>query len=120
MTSLTRRFIASMATIIIAGLLVFQAAAAPKNSSTPPMVIKAGLLFDGTHFLTGQAVFVQNGIIVQVGPANEVKPQGALSVNVPGGTILPGFIDMHTHHIVNAVPPRRMLEHGVTTARDLV
>jgi hypothetical protein len=26
---------------------------------------------------------------------------------------------MHTHHLINAVPPLRMLEHGVTTARDL-
>jgi len=26
---------------------------------------------------------------------------------------------MHTHHLINDVPPLRILEHGVTTARDL-
>jgi imidazolonepropionase-like amidohydrolase len=62
---------------------------------------------------------VQDGKIVQVGPASQIKGHGARIMNVSGGTILPGFIDMHTHHILNVVPPRRMLEHGVTTARDL-
>ena len=54
-----------------------------------------------------------------MGPINQINAEGARIVNVPGGTILPGFIDMHTHHILNGVPPRRMLEHGVTSARDL-
>ena len=91
--------------------------------AAPPLLIKADTLFDGTEFLdstgSGWAVLVQDGKIAQVGPANQINAEGARIVNVPGGTILPGFIDMHTHHLINGVPPRRMLEHGVTTARDL-
>jgi len=89
--------------------------------ATPPLLIKADLLFDGTGFQFGpQAVLVKDGEIVKVGPASQISvPKGAKIMNVPGGTILPGFIDMHTHHLINGVPARRMLEHGVTTARDL-
>ena len=84
-----------------------------------PLLIKAGLMFDGTQFVPKQAVLVRRGKIVKVGPAQEIKAPDAEVLNVPDGTILPGFIDMHTHHLVNGVPARRMLEHGVTTARDL-
>ncbi len=105
-----------MATAIAIGLATRTASAI---TPAQPLIVKADLLFDGTQFLTGQAVLVQDGKIAKVGPAKQVKLPGARIVNVPGGTILPGFIDMHTHHILNGVPPLRMLEHGVTTARDL-
>lgn len=111
---------AGMAAALAAGLAGQPAIAdAPSSALPKPLIIKAGLLFDGTRFLTGKAVLVQDGKIVKVAPASQINASGARVENVPGGTILPGFIDMHTHHLVNAVPPLRMLEHGVTTARDL-
>ena len=116
MTSRTQRFIATTAAVIAGGLIAQQAIAGTSHSS---LLINAPLLFDGTQFLTGQSVLVQNGKIVQVAPPNQIKAKDARLVNVPGGTILPGFIDMHTHHLINGVPSQRMLEHGVTTARDL-
>lgn len=121
MTSQTQCFmaVAAMTAALVGQSAVATVPASAASTTTPPLIIKAGLLFDGTQFLNGQAVLVQNGKIVKVGPANTVTAKGARVVNVPGGTILPGFIDMHTHHLVNAIPPRRMLEHGVTTARDL-
>lgn len=94
-------------------------AASEVSQTSQPLVISAGLLFDGTRFLTGQAVLVDGGKIVKMGPPGTIAAPGARKIDVPGGTILPGFIDMHTHHLVNAVPPLRILEHGVTTARDL-
>ncbi len=124
MTTRSPRFMGITAlAVAIAGSFVAQLAIADANTgnnhSNQPLLINADLLFDGTQFLTGQAVLVQNGKIVQVAPPNKIKAKGARLVNVPGGTIVPGFIDMHTHHILNGVPPRRILEHGVTTARDL-
>lgn len=85
------------------------------------LLITADWLFDGVRFVpgAGKAVLVENGRISAVGPSTMTAPYGARKVNVPGGTILPGFIDMHTHHLVNKVPALRLLEHGVTTARDL-
>jgi imidazolonepropionase-like amidohydrolase len=43
---------------------------------------------------------VRDGKIVLAAPLNRFKAKDARFVNVPGGTILPGFIDMHTHHIL--------------------
>jgi len=115
-------FAVSLAMSIASNLVVQQTVAdttVVNNSSSQSLLINAPLLFDGNQFLTGQAILVQNGKIVQVAPLNEISVGDARQINVPGGTILPGFIDMHTHHILNKVPVRRMLEHGVTTARDL-
>jgi imidazolonepropionase-like amidohydrolase len=128
MTTRTLRFIATtiLAMAITGDLVAQQAIADTKTSkhySHQSLLIKADTLFDGTKILnntgSGWGVLVQDGNIAQVGPANQINAEGARIVDVPGGTILPGFIDMHTHHILNGVPPRRMLEHGVTTARDL-
>lgn len=124
MTSRTLHFISSTAlAVAIVGSPAAPQAIADANTSNKhsrqSLLIKAGTLFDGTQFLTGQAVLVQDGKIVHVAPASQIKSHGARVVNIPAGTILPGFIDMHTHHLINAVPPLRMLEHGVTTARDL-
>jgi imidazolonepropionase-like amidohydrolase len=84
------------------------------------LIIRAGDIFDGTTFIDGDHdVLIQKGKIAKIGPINTIRVNGARVVKIPGGTILPGFIDMHTHHLINNVPPLRILEHGVTTARDL-
>ena len=84
------------------------------------LIIRAGAIFDGTTFLEGEHdVLIQQGKIAQIGPINTIQARGARVVKIPEGTILPGFIDMHTHHLINNVPPLRILQHGVTTARDL-
>lgn len=125
MTLQRRRFIASLALPILAGLIgkcvAANAAITPDHAEgNQALVLRAKTLFDGTKILDGPfAVRIENGIIVKVGRTKQVDTTGARVLNVPGGTILPGFIDMHTHHLINRVPPRRMLEHGVTTARDL-
>jgi imidazolonepropionase-like amidohydrolase len=116
MTSLKRRVIMTLAAAFTTGLIGQTASA---TSGDRPLLIKADLLFDGTQFRSGQAVLVRQGKIVKVAPADQINAGGAQVISVPGGTILPGFIDMHTHHLINGIPPRRMLEHGVTTARDL-
>lgn len=121
---LNKNFIltASLAMAVATSLATQQAVADLTNgasSSNQSLLISAPLLFDGTQFLTGQAVLIQDGKITQVAPLNEIQANDARQINMSTGTILPGFIDMHTHHILNAVPPLRMLEHGVTTARDL-
>jgi imidazolonepropionase-like amidohydrolase len=113
-----QRYLAGMAAAIAVTLVGQPVIAATANPQ--PLIINAGAIFDGTKFIEGNnAVLVQNGKIKKVGPANTLKAKDARVVNIPGGMILPGFIDMHTHHLINQVPARRILEHGVTTARDL-
>ena len=84
------------------------------------LIIRAGAIFDGTTFLEGEHdVLIKQGKINKIGPINTIKANGARVIKIPEGTILPGFIDMHTHHLINKVPAQRILQHGVTTARDL-
>jgi imidazolonepropionase-like amidohydrolase len=43
-------------------------------------------------------VLIQNGQIVSVGPANQVKvPQSATSIDARGKHLIPGLVDAHAH-----------------------
>lgn len=118
-----------------------QAAAAP----SPSYLLKPARVFDGT----GQApqgnvvVLVQNGRITAVGAAGTVKaPSDAITVDLPGMTLMPGMIDLHSHVLLHpynetnwndqvlkealglrvaraTVHLQRTLRAGFTTLRDL-
>ena len=78
------------------------------------LLIRPDRVFDGTRVL-GAAVLVRDGVIVEVGP--ELSAPDAVVVDAPGQTLLPGFIDAHTH-----VFPGRLeqaLAFGVTTELDM-
>ena len=88
------------------------------------------------------AVLLHGDRIVRVGPASEVRaPEGATveEVRHDGGTLLPGYVDAHTHIVapgdgtpgegvaaldddsllmIAVANVRRMLNNGVTTARE--
>ncbi len=108
-------------------------------------VLKAARLIDGTGTepVADAALVVEDGKIVSVGSQGSLDPRladGADVIETPGGSILPGFIEMHSHihcsaesdayrHVttesdevllmraVQAV--RTALTSGVTTMRDL-
>jgi imidazolonepropionase-like amidohydrolase len=74
----------------------------PSASAAPPPVValRAARLFDGTGAsIVGDAVVVVTGErITAVGPASKVAiPSGARVVDLGDATLLPGFIDVHTH-----------------------
>jgi imidazolonepropionase-like amidohydrolase len=64
------------------------------------VVLKADRVIDGTGraaILKG-AVVVSNNVIVAVGKASEIKaPEGAQVIDLGDATLMPGFIDAHTH-----------------------
>jgi imidazolonepropionase-like amidohydrolase len=68
------------------------AAAAPET-----IVLKAAHLFDstGTALKDGASIVVRGDRIVSVGSAGE--PAGARVIDLGDATLLPGFIDAHTH-----------------------
>lgn len=106
-----------------------------------PLAIRADRLVvgDGTQ-IANPVVVVQGERIVAVGPAAQVKvPAGAAVVDLAGHTLLPGFIDAHTHlasidndggdlsalketpahgAIYATVNARKTLEAGFTTVRE--
>jgi imidazolonepropionase-like amidohydrolase len=80
----------------------FAAAQAPTNpiKGSGTVVLKAARVIDGTGAAPIQngAVVVTDDRIVAVGPAGSVAiPAGARTVDLGNATLLPGFIDAHTH-----------------------
>lgn len=95
------------------------AAAGPAFSAEAPatFAITNARIFDGTQLLPKKGtVVVRDGKIVAAGPEAKI-PEGAALVDAGGGTLLPGFIDSHTHVFGNAL--ERALVFGVTTELDM-
>src|SRR6185295_3035201 len=84
----------------ILGVLLLSAAAV--SAQTPPVaevtVLKAARLFDGKgdSAVRDGVVIVEGGKIQAVG-AGLAAPAGAAVIDLGDATLLPGFIDAHTH-----------------------
>jgi imidazolonepropionase-like amidohydrolase len=114
---------------------------APVFGQEKMIVIRAGTLIDGTGAapVKNAVILVRGDRIVEVGVHTAV-PGGADVIDLSARTVLPGFIDAHTHltflnategsldrfgatgadyALVGALNARRMLMAGFTTVRDL-
>ena len=133
---------AAAASVLAAGSSIPARAA---DEATPPetIVLKAAHLFDatGTALKDGSTIVVRGDRIVSVGTAP--PPPGARVVDLGDATLLPGFIDAHTHltmqfeknyylgryheimrfpaeqGLYGALYAKRTLEAGFTTVRNV-
>lgn len=92
----------------------------------------------GSGFRSGVAVLVENGRILELAPADKLRPKANEVLDLGSAVLLPGFIDAHTHLTIRpgdgdqhgqlekpivwqalrgVANVRKMLESGVTTAR---
>ena len=134
-----KTFLAALLISTLAAALSGEAGAA---AEAPIIALKAAHLFDGTGSVLkqGTVILVQGDHILAVGSA---VPAGARLIDLGEATLLPGFIDAHTHltmehekdyyHYVytrmmrfpaeqalyGALYARRTLEAGFTTVRNL-
>jgi len=130
-----RRLLTALALILAPGL----AAAAQ------PVLLKPARVWTAENAgppHEGWAVLVKDGKIAAVGPAAQIDATGAEVVDLPGATVIPGLMDLHSHlflHPYNetlwddqvlketptyrtlraAVQAKATLEAGFTTLRDL-
>ena len=106
-------------------------------------VLRGVTVIDGTGAapLRNATVLITGDRIAAVGPRASVRiPAGAKVLDLPGRTLVPGFIDMHAHvalgpaygpisagdpplrtesdSLANVLMLRRLLEWGVTTVRN--
>lgn len=86
--------------------------------TTPEILIKDGLVFDGNGGEGVRAdVAIANGTVLAIGPGLEAGP-GTRVIDAAGRWVTPGFVDMHTHYDaeVEFDPSlHESLRHGVTT-----
>src|SRR5882724_5025489 len=73
-------------------------------------------LFDGTRVVE-HATVVIDGARISAAGAKVVVPNGATVIDGNGKTLLPGFIDAHTHVFPGSL--ERALRFGVTTELDM-
>ena len=120
---------ASAIAVAIAGAVVFaqspsakplpetgQTAALPSGGKGAGFAISGVRVFDGEHVLPAANVIVRDGRIQAVG-ADVAIPAGIEVVDGAGRTLLPGFIDAHTHSWGDA--QRDALRFGVTAELDM-
>ena len=130
-----RRLLTALALILAPGLAV----------AGQPVLLKPARVWTAENAgppHEGWAVLVKDGKIVAVGPAGQIDATGAEVVDLPGATVIPGLMDLHSHlflHPYNetlwddqvlketptyrtlraAVQAKATLEAGFTTLRDL-
>jgi imidazolonepropionase-like amidohydrolase len=109
-----------------------------------PVVLKAARMFDGTSdkLVSPGLLLIDDGKIVAAGPS-VATPAGAEVIDLGDATLLPGFIDAHTHlsfqgsndwkqdridayekpvaelALISAGYAKKTLQAGFTTCRDL-
>src|SRR5438045_7912 len=89
---MTRRLTAAAAAAICATALV-------RAQAPPPVIaLRAARLFDGRNDTTlADAVVIVDGQRIRAVGARLAIPPGAQTIDLGDATILPGFIDAHTH-----------------------
>jgi imidazolonepropionase-like amidohydrolase/ketosteroid isomerase-like protein len=137
---------ATLATLVLAHGPAAHAQGNPQPiPAPPPLLLKPARVFDGTGSAPreGVAVLVRDGRIAAVGPAATINaPAGTIAIDLPGTTLLPGLIDLHSHVLLHpydetswddqvlrealglrvaraTVHLRRTLDAGFTALRDL-
>jgi len=108
---------------------------------TRPVWLTNARLFDGTTapVRDGAGVLIEDGRITRIGAVTDAAPDGAITIDLGGRTLMPGIINAHLHAI-GAVPDlgfgvqpvlpgtlghalgaklREFLQYGVTTVRDM-
>lgn len=95
---------------------LFVVAVSSSQAQDAPVLIRGARVFDGLQLLGVRDVLIRDGRIAQVA-ARIPAPPGAQVVDGAGKTVLPGFIDAHTHTFADVL--QQALAFGVTTQLEM-
>lgn len=124
---------------VLVALLLAPAALSAQDTT---FVIRPAAVFDGETRQEGWVVLVRGDRIVAAGAERDVAAAGAVRIDLPGTTLLPGLIEGHSHLLLHpydetswndqvlresyaervaraVVHARATLDAGYTTVRDL-
>jgi len=85
-------------------------------------IYTASRVFDGTTLYAEEAptsVVVDGERIYMIAPASDITVQCKKVYDLGDATIMPGFIESHAHMSFQNVPADIVLNHGITTVRDV-
>lgn len=102
---------------------------APRDKAKGVMVLHGGRVVSmkGHEIIDAADVVIQDNRIIAIGAVGKVAiPAGAVTVDVTGKTLMPGFVDTHYHAqwLVPEIHPKQAWQYlvslafGVTTMRD--
>jgi imidazolonepropionase-like amidohydrolase len=94
-----RQWLLSAKLLVIASLAFAVPLGAEEKPSVVPTVIRAGKLFDPVsgRLLDSPVVLISRNHIEAVGSRDLATPANARTIDLGSATLLPGFIDVHTH-----------------------
>jgi len=96
--------------------------AQPKPQNDRALCLINGTLIDGTgrEPVSDSVVVISEGKILASGRRGDVAiPEQSEILDVKGGTILPGFVNVHVHNAFKESSLRAWAQQGVTTVRDV-
>lgn len=105
----------------VIGAVAMLSSAAARSGQTAAVVLDNVRVIDGTGAppIERGRVVIEGDKIVRIGPADAVAiPAGSDRVDLSGGTLLPGLIDLHFHIEDDPKLALRQLSNGVTAFRD--
>ena len=86
-----------------------------RRAQSTPVAVTNVKYFTGSGLSGLSTVEFQNGIITAIFPGGAGIPPGYQTVNGNGGTLLPGFIESHTHP-TNLAELGTLTSYGITTS----
>src|SRR5262245_6256454 len=98
------RYVRMLSLIILTAQLSGQTPAPQTRPAPAVYLLKPAQIFDGesAQLRTGSVVLVRGDRIEAVGSAAEVKaPADAKVIDLPGTTLLPGLIELHSHVLLH-------------------
>jgi len=104
-------------------LVIFMGLSACSNQSIKEkpqtLLVHAKYLFDGYKFHKNTSVLIRDSKIEKVAARELFTLSDVSVVDLGDATLLPGFIELHAHINYRKVPEDLVLQHGITTIRDL-